>query len=205
MSLKEVNDSEKILCRTLLKENIDFFLNEDLHRQIDPQLMDDLALALKSAEIQEATLTSESNDVALVVAGYVAKMLATKADCKDCHNVLTSHEVAENSYFENLSRGGLTVPSQALADYVSNGFAILDSIDHLLLQHPVVPIRDAADYALSTYSNNIDFMCENHVEWGGIKSRKIIINIFYNNKKKLQNDAVRVEALKAFKRRQREK
>ena len=35
----------------------------------------------------------------------------------------------ENKYFDNLSRGGLTIPSSSLAEFVSNGFAILDSAD----------------------------------------------------------------------------
>lgn len=58
---------------------------------------------------------------------------------------------------------------------------------------------------LQTFCNNISFTCESHADWGGVLSRRIIVNVFYNNKQKLQNDEVRKDALKAFKKRQREK
>jgi len=91
VNLKKVTDSEKmLLCRTLLKEDINFFADKSLKTTPNPEVMDDLtvALALKSSEIQKTTLTPESNEVSLAVAGYVAKM----------------------SYFAHLFRGGLTVP-----------------------------------------------------------------------------------------------
>ena len=209
VSLKEVTDSEKtLLCRTLLKENINFFSNDSLKIVPNPELMDDLtvALALKSSELQEATLNPESNEVSLVVAGYVAKMLVGKSQCKNCEELLISNKTAApDSYFFHLSRGGLTLPSESLAQYVANGFAVLDCADLMLQQYPQIPIRHAAQYVLQTFCCNIDFTCESHVEWGGVQSRKIIVNIFYNNKQKHQNDGVRKDALKAFKKRQREK
>jgi len=126
-------------------------------------------------------LTPGSNEVSLVVAGYVAKMLASKTQCEDCNDLFVANKVAADSYFAHLSREGLTVPSQPLAQYVSNEFSVLDCVDQIFLQYSQIPIRDAAQYVLRTFCWNIGFSCESHVDWGGVKSRKIIINIFYNN------------------------
>ena len=46
---------------------------------------------------------------------------------------------------------------------------------------------------------------DEHIEWGTKFATKIIVNIFYNNKRKLTAVSVRKEAVKPFKKRQREK
>ena len=88
-----------------------------------------------------------------------------------------------------LLRGNLTIPSPSLAEFVSNGFAILDSVDHKIITFQSISTRTAAEYVLKKYSQPVHFTYEDHVEWGMNYSIKIIIHIFYNNKQKISADS----------------
>ena len=90
-----------------------------------------------------------------------------------------------------LSRGNLTIPSPSLAEFVSNCFAILDSVDDKITIFQSISTRPAAEYVLKKYSQRVHVTCEDHAEWGMHYSTKIIINIFYNNKQKIVADSVR--------------
>ena len=86
-----------------------------------------------------------------------------------------------------------------MAEFVSHGFAILDSADSAF---DSVSTRIAAEYVLMEYSEPVRFTCEAHVEWGMKFSSKIITNIFYNNKQKIASDTVRMDVVSVFKSRQ---
>ena len=101
-----------------------------------------------------------------------------------------------------LPRGNLTIPSPSLSEFVSNCFAILDSIDDKITTFQST--RTAAEYVLKKYSQRVYFTCEDHAEWGMHYSTKIIINIFYNNKQKIAADSVRKDVVSGFEKRQRE-
>ena len=208
VSLKEVKDSEKILlCQTLIKENVDFFSDDSLLLVKDSIQLENLINDLEkiNSEIHEASLFRESEDVVLVVAGYVAKKLKEKTTYSGCIMKLCGSEIECDSYFAHLSRGGMTVPSASLAQFVSTSFAVLDTTDSLLQKHAAASIREAAHHVLKTYCCNVNFTCDRHVDWGSVSVRKIVINIFYNNKRKLQSDEVRKDDLVSFKKRQRKK
>ena len=96
----------------------------------------------------------------------------------------------ENNYFHLLSRGGLTIPSPPLAEFVVNGFALLDSIDETIMKFPTIPTKTAAEFVLRKYSQPVRFTCKHHLAWGLQFSTKTIINIFYNNKQKISTDSV---------------
>ena len=110
-----------------------------------------------------------------------------------------------NKYLNVLSRGGLIVPSPALADFSCNGFAVLDYVDAIIQRYSRVSVREAGQYVISKYCPNAMFTCDEHIEWDTKFATQIIVNIFYNNKQKLTADSVRKEAVKTFKKRQREK
>ena len=102
-----------------------------------------------------------------------------------------------------MSRGNLTIPSPSLAEFVSNCFAILDSVDDKITTFQSTYTRTASEYVLKKYSQRVHFTCEDHA--GGIHySTKIIINIFYNNKQKIAADSVRKDVVSGFKKRQRQ-
>ena len=64
-----------------------------------------------------------------------------------------------------MSRGNLTIPSPSSAEIVSNGFAILDSVDHKISTFKSISTRTAAEYVLKKYSQPVRFTCEDNVEW----------------------------------------
>ena len=174
VSLREVLNSERISqCRSLLKENVNIW--EDDVAPVGTHTLGTFINFIETddSHLYEAALTDDSNEVATTIAGYIAKKLIKRPSCIICKSCLGSEKGInfENKYFDNLSRGGLTIPSSSLAEFVSNGFAILDSADEKI-----------TEYVLMKYSEPVRFTCEAHVEWGMKFSSRIITNIFYNNK-----------------------
>ena len=85
----------------------------------------------------------------------------------------------EMPYFQLLSRGRLTTPSPTLANIFCKGFAVLDTADSVILQHPKVPARYAAEYVLSEHLNEINVGCNDyHVERCKKFTTKTMVNVF---------------------------
>ena len=210
VSFNEVSNSEKILlCRSLIKEEIDFWKKSELAST--PVNFDVLVFSLDehSNELAEANLIPESEAVSFFIAGYVAKKIKEKIGCKSCMNLCSdssgSNAVANNCYFNLLSRGDLNVPSAALAQYVSYCFAILDVADkNIFKQCQSIQIRTAVQFILQNQCNNADFICDQHCAWGSKLTQKIATNIFFN-KQEIVNSSLRKNAVIAFKKRQKTK
>ena len=207
VSLREVLNSERILsCRSLIKESINFW-EENLLPDSHPSLtiLDEL-FDNRSDEIMDTSLDHNSEEVAITIAGYVAKKLSKRSKCENCKSYLKAgdHDLENNSYLSLLSRGGLFVPSKQLAEFVCSVFAILDFIENEIstLSIPVVKSSTCLVYK---YAPKIKFVCENHEDWGIMFPTKIIVNVFFNNKQKLSKDLLSNEKLKTFKKRQRNK
>ena len=89
-----------------------------------------------------------------------------------------------------------------LADFTCSCFAVLDYTSKFIEKESAVPARTVAEYILDTFAPKIEFTCDIHKDWGFRFATKIIINIFFNNKQKIAADAVRKDAVVAFKSRQ---
>ena len=205
VGLREVKNSERILkFRSLLKVGHDFWREGSSIHQDEPTIPAELLQ--RETDLLEASLSGDSLEVAHTISGYVAKKLLARFKCETCIPKMTGREdmkhLDKNQYFECLTRGGLTVPSTSLADFVSSSFALLDYAD-TYIQTPAV--RPIAEHLLLKYSPKHVFTCENHVENGYKFAARTIVNIFYNNKQKILCNKVRKDAVKTFKRRQREK
>ena len=210
VSLNKVTYSKKILlCHSLVKEDIDFWnesalvTNPSLNFEKLEQLLEDNFVAT-----EETTLTNESEEVSFFIAGYVAKQLHTKTHCDVCASRFSgcAADVATGSYFDILTRGGLTIPSLELSQYVSQCFAVLNYTDKRVLQQcPNLPSRAAGQFILHYHCENVLFTCDYHTAWGGQIAQKIIVNIYFNNKQKITNNFIRKNAVVAFKQRQRTK
>ncbi len=208
VSLVEVKNSERILaCQSLLKEGINFW-SEDLS-PIEPSKIAELSTLIEEddSHLYEASLTDDGKEVATTIAGYIAKKLLKSSKCYECKTRLVSPKDTEfeNTYFNLLTRGGLTVPSPSLADFVVHSFAILDIVDDKIMKFPSVPTRNAAEFLIQKYSSVVRFTCDLHCEWGMKFATKPIVNIFYNNKQKIHSDSVKKDSIAGFKKRQREK
>ena len=101
-----------------------------------------------------------------------------------------------------MSRGGLSVPSDEIKQYVCNGFC---NFRHYFENFSHIPIRMVAIFALAQYGSNIAFACQDHFDCTAKLVSKIIANIYFNNKQKLANDMIRKDQLAEFKKRQRSK
>ena len=208
VSLREVINSERILqCRSLLKENISFW-EEDLQPEKDEniEVRFHKTFRLKAEDIANSVLDSHSTEVAITLAGYVAKKLVCRTKCNGCKVALSAQKVdlENNAYLSLLSRGKLFVPSKKLADFVCNSFAALDYAKKNILSLKI-PARIAATLLLENYGPACYFTCSEHYFWGFKFASKIIIDIYFNNIQKLVKDNDKKNVLKVFKARQRRK
>ena len=86
-----------------------------------------------------------------------------------------------SDYLDILNRGGLTKPSENLAEYVCSSFDILDTAHDILLRYNDV-IRKAALTTIDTFQkHDVTFICQQHNEWVRKKVNSIITNIFLRN------------------------
>ena len=117
-----------------------------------------------NSEIQEGVLNSE---VATTIAGYIAKQLANQSNCIICKEIFIANRnsIVNDKYLNLLSRGGLTVPSPNLADFVCSCFAVLDFVGEQQI-HQVINVRQVSNNILHQYAPRVDFTCIVHVEWG---------------------------------------
>ena len=207
VSLREVLNSERILaCRSLILEDINFWkenLRPDEDTECTQYLFD--VLNTYNSEIQESVLNTDSLEVATTIAGYIAKQLANRSNCIICKEmfIANGNSIANDKYLNLLSRGGLTVPSPNLADFVCSCFAVLDFVGDHIQKYQVINVRQVSNNILQQYAPRVDFTCIDHVKWGFNFATKSIINIFFNNKEKIASDSVRKDAVVDFKKRQR--
>ena len=205
VGLRENQSSERILkCLSLLKAGIDFWIEEKDSHQEQPIIILDSLMECES-DLLDASLSSDSLEVAHLIAGYVAKNILTRFKCDHCVSSMTSSKDSSeysfnNKYFDALNRGGLTVPSTALSDFVSSSFAILGYAKYHIENNLV---RHTAEHLLKKYAPKSIFACDQHSEEGFKFASRTVVNIFYNNKQKICRDDVRKDAVKIFKKRQR--
>ena len=210
VSLREVQTSEKILkSRSLLKIGFDYWM-ENIEDIKDVTFSDETkkfldTLKSKENEIYEVCLSTESEEVSHFIAGNIGRRILKLVNCKSCESYLIQNEAEQESsrhrYLSDLSRGGLTIPSRELSDFVSTGYALLDFFD----QHVGNKVREMNLIALERYSQDSKLGCVNHTKKNRKFLFKVIVNTFYNNKQKRAADSVRVEGVKSFKKRQRNK
>ena len=156
-------------------------------------------LSFLSNEIQESELCQDSCEVAINIAGYITKKILAKLKCNVCEPLLRSNKIS-SEYINIMSRGGLTEPSQSLADYVCAGFAILYTTKDLLFQYSDI-IKHVSLLTLGLFLSNA-FMCKDHQEWGRKLVNSIITNIFLNNEQSITNANIRNDGIATFKARQ---
>ena len=146
-------------------------------------------------------------EVATIIAGYISKKLRERSKCQACKTNLAGSKdgVDHDQYLKILNRGGLTIPSSYLNEFVQSSFAVLDYAHGLMRKHNITSVRDTATKILGRYAPRVAFTCEKHIEWGHIFATKSIVNVFFNNQKKVDNDTVRKDTVVGFKAPKRQK
>ena len=207
VSLKDVECSEKILkIKSLLREGID--IDEDV-KVIDdytaPLTKMNEEIDLMIRDVGRLSLSPETKDISNHVAGYVAvKLQASVNGC--CGKRLINAGENSDNYHKKLSRGGLTVASEALENYVATGFSILDACETTIVKSGI-PSRIAGEFLLKKYLSvdEYGFACTGHESETGAKIIRRITNVFFNNKRKCLTDAVTDDRVKKFKSNKRTK
>ena len=139
-------------------------------------------------EIFETELSEDSKQVAVYIAGYVAKKIKKLLTCHVCNKVISNDNDIENDkYLKTLSRGGLVVPSISILELVS------PIIEQVTEKNSVAFVSNTVLMKLEY--RTADFSCEQHFKKSTSISVWIIINIIYNKKQKITNGGVRNEQI----------
>ena len=209
VGLREATSSEKIIkLKTLLKDDIDISNIMDSNVEHDENietLLHHVDLSCCSDEM--VTLSEDSREVGIYIAGYVAKKLKERfGDC--CNGLLTDNSGAENpdfSFVQILSRGGLKIPSTNLVNYLCTAFAILEFLDDLITKSGL-PVRKAAEHVLIHCFQSFETLtCTAHEALARKITNSTAANIYFNNKRNICMDSVVADEVKTFEKRQKEK
>ena len=206
--LREAILSKKIIeLKTLLKDDVDINNIMDSNVEHDENiesLLHHVDISCYSDEM--VTLSEDSREVAIYIAGYELKKLKERfGDC--CKGFLSSDSGADDPnvlYVQMLSRGGFTIRSTNLLNYVCAAFAILESVDDLISKSGL-PVRKAAERVFIHFFLSFEtFACTTHETIARKITNSTAVNIDFNNKRKICTDSVAADGVKTFKKRQRE-
>ena len=198
VSLKDTIYSEKIIkIKSLLKAGCNI---DDSVKEKKPGFTEECIL-LRNPLISEIPLDSldlsqASREVAVHVAGYIARKVSKPKRFPCCREYVVgeySESNPDHSYIGILNRGGLTIPSTTLLEYVCSVFAVLDWTQSVLKQSKI-PDRRAAHLALKNIfkgSPLLRISCDAHKDQVQNYVNQIAINIFFNNQRTIATAAVR--------------
>lgn len=206
VSAKDIKNSEKILkINNLLKEGFDI----DQQFKMDFQKYDEVREFLDNVETamhdpNSIVLHEDSRQISNHIAGYIARKVETA--CQGCcADQLTTKKSSSNlEYIDALSRGQLMIPSKTLSELVSYGFALLDA-SSAVIRRSSLPSRKAGESLLNEYLNTSNLCCEKHEAVVSVRIIKIIVNCFFNNQRKRNNESVVNDRIVLFKKNKREK
>ena len=132
----------------------------------------DDSLASVENDIEECEIDRASCKVADFIAEVITRKLKKSTQCAPCL-ILLSTSGSKNTE-NNLTRGELTVPCEALREHVCHCFACLDFLKESL-KNMSGNTRQAAEYILyKTCSSNAVFTCSSHKEWGFQRTNRIL-------------------------------
>ena len=109
-----------------------------------------------------------------------------------------SDKATDKEYFDLLSRGGLTVPSRQMVEFVCACFTILEYADLFIIKNHESTKRASAEQVSGIYSSKYSFTCEKNIEKWLIFAIKIVANIFDDNEPKISSDEVRKNTVECF-------
>ena len=133
----------------------------------------------------------------------VTKKIESSYCCKIHITGCIDLENPDHEYLITLNRGGHTVPSPSLVNYVCYAFAVLSATENVLNRSKLTA-RNAAKEALSYLMGFCDFTCEKHKVEGQKVVLSTVINVFFNNRRKISTASVRKGNVVSFKKRKTE-
>ena len=147
-------------------------------------------------------ISPDSREVAIHIAGFTAKKYLKKIKSSSCCKMHITGSIdmenPDHEYLIILNRGGLTIPSPNLVNYVCDAFAVLNATEIDLSNQSKVTLRNTTKEALS-YIMGCDFTCEYHKVDGQKVIVSTIVNVFFNNKRKISTASARNDNVAFFK------
>ena len=116
-------------------------------------------------------------------------------------NLLGEEHSNDSVYFYYLSRGALTILSPELSDFICKSFGFLNYFEDFIVNHKSKSVRLISSTILRQKST-INFACDLHKQKVQDVIISIVVNIFFNDKRRLLNDVIESNSLSSFKKRQ---
>lgn len=88
----------------------------------------------QKSNLLEIEISDNTREVALMIAGYIAKKFSKRKVCAICKVKMIADEtiIKSDEYLRTLPRGGLICPSPPLKDFVFQSFGTLDYISQII-------------------------------------------------------------------------
>ena len=132
VSLNEVLRSESVIkIKSMLERDFKLSALEDLSHYCVEKSVDVFIDETKSEELSNLTLSTDSEEVVVYIAGYISHCLLKRTQCECCIYLLKTDPVS-NAYVDNLDRG-LKLPPSALNNHVQTAFAVLEYKEHKII------------------------------------------------------------------------
>ena len=167
-----------------------FYENDILSQKID-----ELEEKTQNVDAKDFILSNDSHEVAVFLARYIAHKISKKFDCTPCNELLQERST-DSIHFNHPSRGSLTIPSLALSDLVSKGFGLVDYFDDLIYSQCNKSVRLVSSVIL--HKLTVNFACNSHRQKIFNFIIRVIINIFFNNRRRLAGDSVVQSSIASF-------
>ena len=119
-------------------------------------------------------------------------------------NLLVEEHSNDSVYFYYLSRGALTILSPELSDFICKSFGFLNYFEDFIVNHKSKSVRLISSTILRQ-KLTINFACDLHKQKVQDVVISIVVNIFFNDKRRLLDDVIKSDSLSSFKKRQRTK
>ena len=117
-------------------------------------------------------------------------------------NLLVEEHSNDSVYFYYLSRGALTILSPELSDFICKSFGFLNYFEDFIVNHKSKS-EHLISFTILRQKLTINFACD-------LRKQKVqdvvistVVNIFFNDKRRLLDDVVESNSLSSFKKRQR--
>ena len=116
-------------------------------------------------------------------------------------NLLVEEHSNDSAYFYYLSRGALTILSPELSDFICKSFGFLNYFEDFIVNHKNKLVRLISSTILRQ-KLTINFACDLHKQKVQDVEISIVVNIFFNDKRRLLDDVIKSNSLSNFKKRQ---
>ena len=150
VGLRDVTDYQKIMkLKRLLKGDINaliIFIKKEEEEKLQNLLND---ITSENLIKETIVLSDDTREVGIHISGYIAKKIKDRfEDCCIEHEVgEIKKDDADGVYLKIISRGGLTVLSYSLSNYVCEAFSLLDYFNEIINKSDI-PARTTCEYTL---------------------------------------------------------